>query len=160
LEEAVIYLEGVITKNQNFFFAYYNLIKIYLMKHNPGEAYVNYRKLSDLIKKEKDKEKLSAQMEINPNTRLSATSFNVLKLFYKLGAECCFHQGYYQECVHTTLEALKFNPEDPELWCLYGKVFIMKKSFEYAKPLLERALEIDSDYTEARNLLNILNSHK
>lgn len=48
LEEAVIYLEGVITKNQNFFFAYYNLIKIYLMKHNPGEAYVNYRKLSDV----------------------------------------------------------------------------------------------------------------
>jgi tetratricopeptide (TPR) repeat protein len=48
LEEAALYFDGVITKSPNFFFAYYNLIKIYLMKHNPGEAYVNYRKLSDV----------------------------------------------------------------------------------------------------------------
>ena len=40
-------------------------------------------------------------------------SFNSLKLFYKLGAECCFAKQLYQECVHTILEALKYNPEDP-----------------------------------------------
>lgn len=97
-------------------------------------------------------------MELNINQRLSVTSFNVLKLFYKLGAECSFHLEYHQECVHTLLEALKFNPEDPELWCLYGKVFIMKKSFEYAKPLIQRAIELDPDYEEAINLLKILNN--
>ena len=95
---------------------------------------------------------------MNPNQRLSITSFNVLKLFYKLGAECSFHLEYHQECVHTLLEALKFNPEDPELWCLYGKVFIVKKSFEYAKPLIERAIQLDPNYEEAKNLLKILNS--
>jgi tetratricopeptide (TPR) repeat protein len=154
LEEAALYFDGVITKSPNFFFAYYNLIKIYLIKHNPGEAYVYYRKLSDLVKRDRDKEKDSNMN--NVNNRLSATSMNVLKLFYKLGAECCFHQGYFQECIHTILEALKFNPEDPELWCLYGKVFIMKKAFEYAKPLIERALEIDKNNIEAINLLKIL----
>lgn len=110
-----------------------------------------------MIKKEKDKEKLSAQVDLNSNARLSITSFNVLKLFYKLGAECSFHLEYHQECVHTILEALKFNPEDPELWCLYGKVFILKKAFEYAKPLLQRAIELDANYVEAKNLLNIIN---
>lgn len=111
-----------------------------------------------MIKKEKDKEKLSAQVELNSNTRLSITSFNVLKLFYKLGAECSFHLEYHQECVHTLLEALKFNPEDPELWCLYGKVFILKKAFDYAKPLIERAVELDPNYIEAIELLKITNS--
>jgi len=48
LEEAVLYLDGVITKNNNFFFAYYNLIRIYLQKKNPSQAYVNYRRLSDV----------------------------------------------------------------------------------------------------------------
>jgi tetratricopeptide (TPR) repeat protein len=84
------------------------------------------------------------------------TSFNALKFFYKLGAQCCFAKALYQECVHTLLEALKFNPEDPELWCLYAKVFIMKKSFEYARPMLQKALLINPDYTEAKELLEIL----
>lgn len=95
-------------------------------------------------------------MDMTPGNRLSVASFNALKLFHKLGAECCFAKALYQECVHTILEALKFNPEDPELWCLYAKVFIMKKSFEYAKPLLVKALDIDSNYTEAKDLLTIL----
>ena len=34
LENAVFYLEAVTKKNKNFFFAYYNLIKIYLKKNN------------------------------------------------------------------------------------------------------------------------------
>lgn len=48
LEEAAIYYEGVITKSPNFFFAYYNLIKICLMKQDLIQAYVNYKKLSDV----------------------------------------------------------------------------------------------------------------
>jgi tetratricopeptide (TPR) repeat protein len=48
-EEAIIYLDGVIKKNPNFFFAYYNLIKIYLQKKNPSQAYVNYRRLFDVL---------------------------------------------------------------------------------------------------------------
>ncbi len=87
---------------------------------------------------------------------MSTTSFNVLKLFYKLGAECSFHLEYHQECVHTILEALKFNPEDPELWCLYGKVFMLKKAFEYAKPLFEKAIELNRDYDEPKHLLKII----
>ena len=62
------------------------------------------------------------------------------------------------ECVHTILEALKFNPEDPELWCLYAKVFIMKKAFDNAKPLVKKALEVDPHNLEAKNLLEILNN--
>jgi tetratricopeptide (TPR) repeat protein len=82
-----------------------------------------------------------------------------LKFFYKLGAQCCFAKALYQECVHTLLEALKFNPEDPELWCLYAKVFIMKKSFEYAKPMLHKAISLNPDYPEAKELLEILNKN-
>lgn len=48
LEEAAIYYEGVITKSPNFFFAYYNLIRICLMKQDLIQAYVNYKKLSDV----------------------------------------------------------------------------------------------------------------
>ncbi len=91
--------------------------------------------------------------------RLSVTSFTALKLFYKLGAECCFAKALYQECIHTLLEALKFNPEDSELWCLYAKVFIMKKSFDYAKPLLKKAIDLDPEYREAIELLEILNNN-
>lgn len=48
LYDAIICLDSVITKNPNFFFAYYNLIKIYLANRNPSQAYVNYRRLSDV----------------------------------------------------------------------------------------------------------------
>jgi len=152
LENAVFYLEAVTKKNKNYFFAYYNLIRIYLRKNNINDAYLIYREFSDLIKKDKDAQK----HELGVGNRLSIATFNALKLFYKLGAECCFAKSSYQECVHTILEALKFNPEDPELWCLYAKVFIMKKAFDYAKPLLEKALEINPNYKEAESLLEHL----
>lgn len=155
LENAVFYLESVTKKNKNFFFAYYNLIKIYLKKNNINDAFLIYRDFSDIIKKERDKERLSEQTGIH-NNRLSITSFNTLKLFFKIGAECLFAKQLYQECVYTVLEALKFNPEDPELWFLYAKVFIMKKSFEYAIPLLEKAIEIDPGYFEAKKVLAFL----
>lgn len=156
LENAVFYLEAVTKKNKNFFFAYYNLIKIYLKKNNTNDAFLIYRDFSEIIKKEKDKEKLSEQTGITPENRLSVTSFNTLKLFYKIGAECLFAKQLYQECVYTILDALKFNPEDAELWFLYAKVFVMKKSFEYAIPLLQKALDIQPDYVEAKKLLDFL----
>ena len=48
LDDAVLFLDGVITKNPNFFFAHYNLIRIYLQKRTSSQAYVNYRRLSDV----------------------------------------------------------------------------------------------------------------
>ena len=156
LENAVFYLEAVTKKNKNFFFAYYNLIKIYLKKNNINDAFLIYRDFSDIIKKEKEKEKLSQQTGISAMNRLSVTTFNTLKLFYKIGAECLFAKQLYQECVYTILDALKFNPEDAELWFLYAKVFVMKKSVEYAIPLLKKALEIDPGYEEAQKLLSFL----
>lgn len=108
-ESAVYYLELVTKSQKNYFFAYYNLIRIYLKKNNINDAYLIYRDFSDLIKKDKQNQKSS----ITGNNRLSIASFNCLKLFYKLGAECCFAKSLYQECVLTILEALKFNPEDP-----------------------------------------------
>ena len=156
LENAVFYLETVTKKNKNFFFAYYNLIKIYLKKNNTADAFLIYRDFCEIIKKEKDKEKLSKESGIIPNNRLSVTSFNTLKLFYKIGSECLFDKQLYQECVYTILDALKFNPEDAELWFLYAKVFVMKKSFEYAIPLLKKALDIQPDYVEAKRLLDFL----
>ena len=152
----MFYLEAVTKKNRNFFFAYYNLIKIYLKKNNINDAFLIYRDFSEIIKKEKDKEKLSEQTGITPDNRLSVTSFNTLKLFYKIGAECLFAKQLYQECVYTILDALKFNPEDAELWFLYAKVFVMKKSFEYAIPLLKKSLDIQPDYPEAKKLLDFL----
>lgn len=152
LENAVFYLEAVKSRRSNYFFAHYNLIRIYLKKNNINDAYLIYRDFSDIIKKDKEAQK----HDIGGGSRLSTATFNALKLFYKLGAECCFAKSLYQECVHTILEALKFNPEDPELWCLYAKVFIMKKAFDYAIPLLEKALQINPHYNEAKELLEYL----
>lgn len=151
LDNAAFYLEKVTKKNKSFIFAYYNLIRIYLKKNNINDAYMIYKEFSDSIKKDKEN-----QLHGISGNRLSLATFNAYKLFYKLGAECCFAKSLYQECVHTILEALKFNPQDPELFCLYAKVFIMKKAFEFAKPLLEKALEINPDYNEASELLSIL----
>ena len=155
LENAAFHLEKVTKTNKNFFFAYYNLIRIYLKKNNVSDAYVIYRDFSDLIKKDKENQKNN----IKSQDRLSTATFNALKLFYKLGAECCFAKALYTECVLTILEALKFNPEDPDLWCLYAKVFIIKKSFEFAKPLLLKVLEINPNYKEAVELLDILDRY-
>ncbi len=151
LDTAVFYLEKVTKKNKNFIFAYYNLIRIYLKKNNINDAYLIYKEFSDSIKKDKE----SQQHGISTQ-RLSIASFNAYKLFYKLGAECCFAKSVFQECIHTILEALKFNPLDPELFCLYAKVFIMKKAFEFAIPLVEKAIEINPNYTEAVELLSLL----
>lgn len=153
LDNAVFYLEKVVNKNKNFIFAYYNLIKIYLKVDRPNDAYMIYKTFNDSLKKEKENQ----QHGISEN-RLSVATFNAYKLFYKLGAECCFYKVSYQDCVHTILEALKFNPLDPELFCLYAKVFIMKKNFDFAKPLLEKAIEINPNYKEANELLKIINS--
>lgn len=156
LENAVFYLEDATKSNKNFFFAYYNLIKIYLKKNNTGDAFLIYRDFCEIMKKEKDKEKLSKESGITPTNRLSVTSFNTLKLFYKIGAECLLAKQLYQECVYTILDALQFNPEDAEIWFLYAKVFVMKKNFENAIPLLKKALDIQPDYVEAKRLLDFL----
>lgn len=152
LDHAKFYLYEVVKSNKNFFFSYYNLIRINLKTNNISDAYLMYKDFSDMIKKDKDNQKTGL---IGQN-RLSVASFNALKLFYKLGAECCFSKCLYQECVLTILEALKFNPEDPDLWCLYAKVFIMKKAFEYAITLLEKVLSINPYHIEAKDLLETL----
>lgn len=152
LEHAKFYLDKIIKSNKNFFFSYYNLIRINLKTNNISDAYLMYKDFSEMIKKDKENQKTGL---IGQN-RLSVASFNALKLFYKLGAECCFSKCMYQECVLTILEALKFNPEDPDLWCLYAKVFIMKKTFEFAIPLLEKVLNINPYHVEAKDLLDTL----
>lgn len=156
LENAVFYLEGAIKKNKHFFFAQYNLIKIYLKKNNTNDAFLIYRDFSEIIKKEKDKAQFQSHTGIDSGNRMSVVSYNTLKLFYKIGAECLFAKQLYQECVYTILDALKFNPEDAEIWCLYAKVFIMKKTFDYAIPLLNKAIDIQPDYKEAKRLLELL----
>jgi tetratricopeptide (TPR) repeat protein len=108
------------------------------------------------MNKNKENEKVNSQIGLS-DSRLSAASFNALKFFYKLGAQCCFTKALYQECVHAIFEALKFNPDDAELWCLYGKVFVMKKSYDYARPLVRRALAINPKYREAREILELIN---
>lgn len=47
-ENAVFYLEACTKKEKNFFFAYYNLIKIFLKKNNINDAYLIYREFSDV----------------------------------------------------------------------------------------------------------------
>ena len=45
-----------------------------------------------------------------------------------------------------------------DLWCLYAKVYIMKKIYSFATPLLEKALELDPQQLESKELLeNIQN---
>lgn len=104
-DDAIYYLDAVTQTQKNYIFAFYNLIKIYLLKKNTNDAYLVYKEFTDVIKTEERNSPVAQ--------RLSVTSHNALKLFYKLGAECCFAKALYQECVHTILEALKFNPEDP-----------------------------------------------
>ena len=112
--EAIFHLEIVTKTNKDYFFAYYNLIRIYLKKNNINDAYLLYRDFSDIIKNDKELKKEDDNLDLDrKKQRLSVATFNALKLFYKLGAECCFAKSLYQECVHTILEALKFNPEDP-----------------------------------------------
>lgn len=156
LENAVFYLEAVIKQNKNFFFAYYNLIKIYLKKNNNQEAHLIYKEFSEIMKNENIKERFTAQTGLAATSRLSINSYNTLKLFYKIGAECLFAMRYYQDCLYSILESLKFNPDDAELWLLYAKIFIMKKNFQFAIPLINRALEIEPNYPEARKLLKFL----
>lgn len=158
---AAFYLDHVIEENNYFFFAYYNLIKVYLKKSNINDAFLIYRKFSDIIKNQKNIEKVRAETGIQEAgvNRLSVLNFNTFKLFYKIGAECLFSKQLYQECVNTILEGLKFNPDDEELWFLYAKVFVMKKNFQCALPLLEKALDIEPSYEEARKLKNFLLKH-
>lgn len=49
LENAVYYLDLVTKTNRYFFFAYYNLVKIYLRKNNINEAYLIYRDFIDVF---------------------------------------------------------------------------------------------------------------
>jgi len=156
LDTAIFYLESTISGNPDFFFAYYNLIKIYLLKNNANDAYLHYRNYTEHLKSSQNIRSQFSKADVPMTERMTVASLSSLKLFYKIGAECCFAKSLFQECVHTLMEALKFNPLDPELWCLYAKVFIMKKNFECAKSLLQRALQIYPKYKEAKELLDIL----
>ena len=153
-ENAILYLDDVIKENKNFFYAYYNLIKIYLIKSNINDAFLIYRDFSDIIKKQKEKEKIS--MNAGLLTPKNSYLCNSLKIFYKIGAECLFAKQLFQECVYTILEGLNYDPNDSELWCLYAKVFIKKKNFKVAISLLRKVLEINKDYEEAKKLLIFL----
>jgi len=130
LENAVYYFDTVTKENKNNIFAYYNLIKIFLKQKNYNDAYLLYHEFMELMKKDNPQDKVMAQFEEigGGGERLTGSPINYLKIFFKIGAECCFAKALYQECIHTILEGLKFNPEDPDLWCLYGKVYIVKKN--------------------------------
>ena len=112
LESAVYYLDTVTKENKNNIFAFYNLIKIFLKQKNYNDAYLLYHEFMEVMKKENLQDKFINQLEDN-NERLSGSPINYLKIFFKIGAECCFAKALYQECIHTILEGLKFNPEDP-----------------------------------------------
>lgn len=110
------------------------------------------------MKKEEESNRLMLYNKKNFEKRITSTTSYTLKLFYKLGAECYFAKGNYHECIPVILEALKFNPEDAEIWCLYAKVFIIKKIFNNAKPLLKKSIDLDPNYQEPKELLNIINN--
>ena len=110
LESAVYYFDTVTKENKNNIFAFYNLIKIFLRQKNYNDAYLLYHEFMEVMKKEHPDKIISA---VEGNERLSGSPINYLKIFYKIGAECCFAKALYQECIHTILEGLKFNPEDP-----------------------------------------------
>ena len=51
IDDARFYFEKVIEVDKYFFYAHYNLIKIYLMKNNINDAYIIYKSFSDVNKK-------------------------------------------------------------------------------------------------------------
>jgi hypothetical protein len=111
LESAVYYFDTVTKENKNNIFAFYNLIKIFLRQKNFNDAYLLYHEFMEGMKKDNPQNKVISEFE--DNERLSGSPINYLKIFFKIGAECCFAKALYAECVHTILEGLKFNPEDP-----------------------------------------------
>ena len=151
--DALFYLNEVITENKYFYFGYYNLIKIYLKKGNYNDAFLVYREFSEVIKRQ---EKIESQNNRGRIDEKCGLFFHVLGLFYKVGAECLFSKQLYPECINTILEAMKYNENDPELWLLYAKVFIMKKNFFCAISLLKKALDLNEKYEEARKLMEFL----
>lgn len=114
LESAVYYFDTVTKENKNNIFAFYNLIKIFLRQKNFNDAYLLYHEFMEVMKKENPDKLLNPLAD---NERLSGSPINYLKIFFKIGAECCFAKALYQECIHTILEGLKFNPEDPGKMC-------------------------------------------
>ena len=109
-ESAVYYFDTVTKENKNNIFAFYNLIKIFLKQKNYNDAYLLYQEFMQLMKKENSQDKIVNQLD---DSRLSGSPINYMKIFYKIGAYCCYAKALYQECIHTILEGLKFNPEDP-----------------------------------------------
>jgi tetratricopeptide (TPR) repeat protein len=108
LESAVYYFDTVTKENKNNIFAFYNLIKIFLKQKNFNDAYLLYHEFIEITKKENQEP--GSNFDVG---RLSGTPIHYIKIFYKIGAYCCFAKSLYQECIHTILEGLKFNPDDP-----------------------------------------------
>ena len=108
LESAVYYFDTVTKENKHHIFAFYNLIKIFLKQKNYNDAYLLYHEFIHLNKKEN----LDNSNNDERGSRISSNCSNLIKIFSKLGAYCCFAKCLYQECIHTILEGLKFNPDD------------------------------------------------
>jgi len=49
IDDAIFYFEKVIEVDKYFFYAHYNLIKIYLQKNNVNDAYIIFKSFNDVF---------------------------------------------------------------------------------------------------------------
>jgi len=47
-DNAIYYLDTVTQKQKNYIFAFYNLIKLYLLKKNTNDAYLVYKEFTEV----------------------------------------------------------------------------------------------------------------
>jgi len=111
LESAVYYFDTVTKENKHHIFAFYNLIKIFLKQKNYNDAYLLYHEFKEINKMENRDNSTN-----DIGQKILINSSNLTNIFSKLGAYCCFAKSLFQECIHTILEGLKFNPDDPGIF--------------------------------------------
>lgn len=149
-EEAIIAFRRATEINRTFALAYKMMGEVYAKLGRQSEAQQCLEQAADIfMEKAMDKKAemtLKQVLEVNPNT---PNVYNSLGIVFR-------RQGKYEDAVRMYRKALQVTPKDEHIHYNLAKSYLSLKMFSDASEILKKALEINSEFDEARNLLQAI----
>jgi len=149
-DEAIIAFRRAVMINNFHASAFKNMGAAYEKKGNQEEAQRCYEKAGEIfLQQNKDheaEEVFKEALNINPDT---LNVYNSLGIIYR-------KQKNYKEAIVQYQKGLKVDPEDENIWFNLGRAFLDNKKPLDAKRAFEKALSLNMNFTDAREMLNKL----
>jgi Tfp pilus assembly protein PilF len=146
-EEAIIAFRKATQINNAFAQAFQKMGEVYARMGRSREAQKCFEQAAEIFMDKRMDDNAEAvfmqALKINPNT---INVYNSLGILYR-------RQGRMEDSIKMYKKALRVSPFDEHIHYNYSRVLMAAKYFDEAARILQTALRLNPEFTEARNLL-------